>query len=89
MYGIHFMDKINSLNLQIMSLLDLIECCDADCIDIDSIKTAAGMCTTMQHDLMDEVRELSDNLEATTNMCDSYRDKLIEYSKLAEEVHND
>lgn len=46
-YYINEIDIIKELDKQIRALLDLMQCCDGDCIDVSSIQMASEMCITM------------------------------------------
>ena len=58
-----FLEHINiidALHRQIEALLDLMQCADPDCTDINSCNTAAEMCQTMLDDLMIEVEKIEE-----------------------------
>ena len=64
---IEHINVINALSSQITALLDLIECCDEGCIDVESIKVAADMLATMHVELMAEVKKIKNDWRASND----------------------
>lgn len=52
------LDKLNALYMQIVALLDLMQCQEPDCADVNSTKVASEMCLTMLDELMAEIRKI-------------------------------
>ncbi len=64
---IEHINVINALGSQIAALLDLIDCCNESCIDVESIKVAADMCATMHVELMAEVEKIENDWRASND----------------------
>lgn len=58
---IEFMNISNALYEQLSAMLDLMQSCDNDCVDIKSLKTAAEMCSTMLEDLNGAIDDVYDD----------------------------
>ena len=59
---IEHMNVIDALSLQIIALLDLMQCAN-DSADISSIRVASEMCLTMHDELMGEVDKVSKEIK--------------------------
>ena len=53
-----YLNTINTLSLQIIALLELMQCAD-DNVNVSSIRVAIEMCLTMHDELMAEVDKMS------------------------------
>ena len=63
---IEHMNVINTLSLQIIALLELMQCAD-DSVNVSSIRVAIEMCLTMHDDLMAEVDKINKEIKDTKN----------------------
>ena len=77
---IEHINIIDTLHCQIEALLDLMQCSDSSCVDINSTQVASEMCQTMLDEIMVEVDKLWSEFmqvkqtleEVKTEMCDEY-----------------
>ena len=71
------MNIIDTLSLQIIALLELMQCAN-DSADISSIRVASEMCLTMHDELMAEVDKVSKEIK------EQEKSKVIEILKESE-----